>query len=63
MLCQGPNYTGVFSISEQGTLQGASGGPWFSGNFNLDLSHASSIYGNSDTVQPASLICRYYIKF
>ena len=29
----------------------------------LDASHSSSVYGNSDTVQPASFTTRYIIKY
>ena len=32
-------------------------------NFNFDASRSSSIYGNSSTVQPASLEMTYCIKY
>ena len=31
--------------------------------FNFDASRSSSIYGNSDTVQPAACKCNFIIKF
>ena len=31
--------------------------------FTLNAKDSNSIYGNSDTVQPNSLTCRFYIKY
>lgn len=31
--------------------------------FNMDASRSSSIYGNSETVQPATCKCNFCIKF
>ena len=41
--------------------QGAGNGMRATAHF--DASRSSSIYGNSTTVQPASLTTRYYIKY
>lgn len=40
------------------------GGVWGNcGNVSIDASRSSSVYGNSDTVQPDALTARIYIKY
>lgn len=70
-----PNITGKFRVTNEGNVSGAfsnfymtnkddpyeeSGSP---AGVDFDASRCSSIYGNSDTVQPPALTMRYIIKY
>lgn len=70
-----PNITGKFRVTNEGNVSGAfsnfymtnqddpyeeSGVP---AGVDFDASRCSSIYGNSDTVQPPALTMRYIIKY
>ena len=59
-VARGYTTTGAFSSS--GTrYNGANGNDNYSEAFNFDASRSSSIYGNSDTVQPQTIKAFYYI--
>lgn len=45
-------YSGAFTSTKYNSGQGAGSNNSWSGYYNLDASRSSSIYGNSDTVQP-----------
>lgn len=48
---------GVFTVTRAGNNNGASGGsPTGAYNFDFDASRSNSIYGNSNTVQPAAYV-------
>lgn len=68
-----PNITGYHGLSCYGGAGGAfygSGGlsenirsgSWTDNGVRFDASRSSSIYGNSTTVQPNSLLVKYYVK-
>ena len=67
-----PNITGTFGVDgnssasgsfyKNGRMKGADGGSNNNNRCDFDASLSSSIYGSSDTVQPASYTVRYYIK-
>lgn len=67
-----PNITGTFGVDgnswasgsfyKNGGMKGASGGSNNNNRCDFDASISSSVYGKSDTVQPASYTVRYYIK-
>lgn len=67
-----PNITGFFGVDGNssasgsfyinGAMRGADGGSNNNFRCHFDASLSSSIYGRSDTVQPASYTVRYYIK-
>lgn len=57
---------GAFSLCEARTTQvtaWAGGGTYYDGSLDFDASRSNAIYGKSNTVQPASLTARFYIKF
>lgn len=60
----GDDYTGAFYATDVDLNQIYTGSSIGStGILHLDASRSSSIYGNSTTVQPKSLIFNYVIKY
>lgn len=67
-----PNITGFFGVDgnssasgsfyKNGAMRGADGASSHNDRCDFDASLSSSIYGRSDTVQPASYTVNYYIK-
>jgi microcystin-dependent protein len=54
--------SGAFkAINEDKAFQGADGND--AKKWDFDASRSSSIYGNSDTVQPPAIIVNYFIKY
>lgn len=52
---------GAFYATGSATMNTGTGGT--DKGIGLDLSRSNSVFGGSDTVQPNSLTCRFYIKF
>lgn len=60
------NYTkgavkGILGTSSKIALAGTIAAPGY--GFSINASHSSSIYGNSTTVQPPSIVMQYIIKY
>ena len=59
--------TGAFTYGSDVLSRGSRGTSTFDAGdvhlYSFNASRSSSIYGNSTTVQPASLTSRYYIKY
>lgn len=53
---------GAFSTAFTGGT-GAAGSGWNGGIDTFNASLSNSIYGNSETVQPSSLILNYVVKY
>ena len=53
---------GAFGVTGEALHGGSSKTDDYSPVFDFDASRCSSVYGSSDTVQPASYTVRYYIK-
>ena len=52
---------GVFYWSDE--IVGGSTGEGGDFKIYFDASRCSTVFGNSDTVQPSALTCQYYIKY
>lgn len=52
----------IFKNPAYALLRGANSYTYCSG-FNFNASNISSIYGNSDTVTPESLSCKFFIRY
>ena len=59
-----PNPTGAFYINGISEYLGKyNGGTNYSNGVSFNASRSSSIYGNSSTVTPLSMSCKFYISY